>query len=163
MRRYIEYILWFVGLVLAQVLLFNNVQIAGVINPFPYIYMLVALPTKTNRIGLLFTGFFIGLAIDVFSNTWGVHAAATTLAAYLRPYLFTLVATQEDREKTLPRYNTMHKAYIKYAVLMVLVHHLALFSLEAFSFSLFWLVLLKTIVSSAITLLLIFVLERIRR
>lgn len=162
MRNSVEFILWFIGLVFAQVLLFNNIQIAGLINPFPYIYIILALPTKINRMALLFIGFLTGFTIDVFSNTWGIHAAATTLVAYLRPYLFGLVTTQEDREKIFPLYSNMGSAYIKYAVLVVFIHHCALFCLEAFSLYLFWMVMAKAIVSSVVTLALIFVLERIR-
>ena len=55
MKNVIEFLLWFVGLVLLQVLLLNNIKIAGVINPFLYVYLIIALPIHTNRISLIFT------------------------------------------------------------------------------------------------------------
>lgn len=163
MKYTIEFLFWFVGLVLFQVLLLNHIQIAGVINPFLYIYFIIALPIHTNRISLIFTGFFIGLVIDAFSNTWGIHAMGTTLIAFLRPYIFRIVATQEELDKVMPRFRTMGINYIKYVIFMVFIHHLTLFSLEAFSFKYFGIVLLKTLVSSLITIVLIFTLEKVRK
>lgn len=163
MKNIIDSLFWFVGLVLFQVLLFNNIEIAGVINPFLYIYFLIALPIHTNRISLVFIGFALGLVIDTFSNTWGIHAMATTLIAFLRPYIFRIVSTQEELDKVMPRFKTMGVNYVKYIVLMTFIHHLTLFTLEAFAFLYFWIILLKAVVSSLITIVLIFILERLRK
>lgn len=163
MKNAIEFLSWFIGLVLLQVLLFNNIEIAGVINPFLYVYLIITLPIHTNRISLIFIGFSLGLVIDAFSNTWGIHAMATTLIAFLRPYIFSIVSTQEELDKVMPRFRTMGGNYVKYIVLMVFIHHLSLFLLEAFSFQYFGIVLLKTLVSSLITILLVFVLEKVRK
>ncbi len=162
MKYTVEFLFWFVGLVLFQILLLNHIQIAGVINPFLYIYFIIALPIHTNRISLIFTGFFLGLVVDAFSNTWGIHAMGTTLIAFLRPYIYRVVATQEELDKVMPRFRTMGVNYVKYILLMVFIHHLSLFSLEAFSFEYFGIVVLKTLVSSALTILLIFTLEKLR-
>lgn len=163
MKNIIEFVLWFLGLVLLQVLLFNNIEIAGMINPFLYIYFIIALPIHINRISLMIIGFVLGLVIDVFSNTWGIHAMATTMIAFLRPYIFRLVSTQEELDRVMPRFRTMGANYIKYIVLMTFVHHFMLFTLEAFSFSYIWILLLKVLVSSVITILVIFVLEKVRK
>ena len=108
-------------------------------------------------------GFVLGLVIDVFSNTWGIHAMATTLIAFLRPYIFSLVLTQEELDRVMPRFRAMGANYLKYIVLMVFIHHLLLFSLEAFTFKYYWIVLLKTLVSALITILLILTLEKVRK
>ena len=163
MKNVIEFLSWLVGLILLQVLLLNNIQLAGVINPFLYIYFIVALPIHINRLSLLFTGFFLGLIIDMFSNTWGIHTMATTLIAFLRPYIFRVVSTQEEMDKIMPRFRTMGANYLKYIVLMTFVHHLMLFTLEAFSFQYFWIVLSKTLVSVVITIVLMLTLEKIRK
>lgn len=163
MKNVVEFLSWFIGLVLLQVLLLNNIEIASIINPFLYIYFIIALPIHTNRISLIFTGFFLGLVIDAFSNTWGIHAMATTLVAFLRPYIFSIVSTQEELDKVMPRFRTMGVNYVKYIVLMVFIHHLSLFTLEAFSFQNFGVVVFKTLVSLVITILLIFTLEKVRK
>lgn len=163
MKYTLEFLFWFVGLVLFQVLLLNHIQIAGVINPFLYIYFILALPIHTNRMSLIFTGFLLGLVIDMFSNTWGIHAMATTFIAFLRPYMFRIVATQEELDKVMPRFRTMGVNYVKYILLMVFIHHLLLFTLEAFTFKYFWVIILKALISALITILLIFTLEKVRK
>ena len=99
----------------------------------------------------------------MFSNTWGIHAMATTFIAFLRPYIFRIVATQEELDKVMPRLKTMGANYVKYIVLMVFIHHLLLFTLEAFTFKYFWVIILKALVSALITILLIFTLEKVRK
>lgn len=163
MKNVLEFLSWFVGLVLLQVLLFNNIQIAGVINPFLYIYLIIALPIHINRMSLIFIGFALGLVVDVFSNTWGIHAMATTMIAFLRPYILGLVSTQEEMDRVMPRFRTMGINYLKYVVLMVFIHHLMLFALEAFSFAYFWIVLMKSVVSTLITIVLVLMFEKIRK
>lgn len=163
MKNVVEFLLWFLGLVLFQVLLFNNIQVAGVINPFLYVYFIIALPIHINRISLVGIGFVMGIVIDMFSNTWGIHAMATTFVAYLRPYILRLISTQEEQDRIMPRFRTMGGNYLKYIVLIVFIHHLSLFLLEAFSFKYFWLVLLKSLVSTLITIILVLTLEKIRK
>jgi rod shape-determining protein MreD len=163
MKNAIEFLTWFVGLVLLQVLLLNNLQIVGYVNPFLYIYIIVALPIQTNRVALLFVGFLLGLVLDMFANTWGIHTIATTLISFLRPYVLRLVSTQEELDRIMPRFRTMGGNYLKYVFLIVLIHHLLLFVLEAFSFRYFWIVLVKTFVSSVITVLLMLVIEKLRK
>lgn len=163
MKNIVEFLSWFIGLIFFQVLLFNNIQIAGVINPFLYIYLIIALPIHINRVSLIFTGFLLGFVIDIFSNTWGIHAMATTLIAFLRPYVLRLISTQEEQDRIMPRFRTMGANYLKYIILLIFIHHLVLFILEAFSFKYFGLVLLKCLVSSLITIVLTLVLEKIRK
>lgn len=163
MKNVVEFLSWFIGLVLLQVLLLNNIEIASIINPFLYIYFIIALPIQINRILLLVIGFILGLLIDVFANTWGIHAMATTFIAYLRPYILSFASTQEELDRVIPRFKVMRFNYIKYIVLLVFIHHLLLFLLEAFSFSYFWIILSKAFISSLITIVLIITLEKIRK
>ena len=108
--------------------------------------------------------FFAGLIIDVFSNTWGMHAAATTLVAFIRPYLLKLIISQEEIEKQILALNSIRLAsYLKYAVSIVFIHHLSLFFLEAFSFANFGFTILKALCSSIVTLILIFFIEKVRK
>lgn len=88
--NYIHRIGWFVGLILLQVLILNNVHIAGVATPFLYVYFILKFNSGTSRNELMLWGFCIGLAIDIFSNTPGMNAAATVLLAFLRPLFLRL-------------------------------------------------------------------------
>ena len=78
----------FILLCSLQILVFNNIQLGGYLNPFPYVYLLLILPISIGRVSLLFVSFSLGLVIDVFSNTGGIHAAASTVIGVLSPSIF---------------------------------------------------------------------------
>lgn len=80
--NYLHKIGWFIGLVLLQVLILNNVHIAGYATPFLYIYLILKFESDVPRNALMLWAFFLGLAVDVFSDTPGMNAAATVLLAF---------------------------------------------------------------------------------
>jgi len=156
MLTVIQNIVSFVILVLAQVLVLNNIQFLGFINPYIYILFLISLPVRLPRWATLLLGFAIGLLIDAFSNTFGMHAFASVLIAYTRSFIIQLFTSIDEGNNPTPSFHSFGVgAYIKYVFVMVFLHHSALFFLEAFSFSHFWLVLFKTILSSIISILII--------
>jgi rod shape-determining protein MreD len=157
----LKYTWQFILLCLFQVLIFNNLNLGGFLNPFPYIYLILILPISIGRIPLLFIGFLLGFIIDVFANTGGIHAAATTLIAFYRPLYLKAQSPREGYESTaLPHLKTFGYAwFIPYAVLIVVLHHTALFYLEIFRFVEFFHTLLKVILSSALTLFFIILAE----
>ena len=162
MKNTLQFILLTLTIIFVQVLIINNIELTGYINPFVYIYSLLIIPFKVNRIATLFIGFTIGITIDAFCGTWGMHAAATTLTAFVRPYIFNIFASQEDKDKQSISYNIMPSTFMVYSSIAVAIHHLALFLLEAFTFNHLWHTLLKTLFSSLIAIALIYCFERIR-
>lgn len=159
MKQYLQFTLITLGVILLQVMIINHIEISGLINPFVYIYPLLLIPNKTNRIAVLFVGFVIGLVLDAFSNTWGMHMAATTLTAFVRPYIFNLCASQEDKDKPSISYSIMPSTFVIYSSILITIHHLVLFGLEAFTFNHFWFTLLKAVVSSAMAIALTLIFE----
>lgn len=157
MSTVITQILHFIVLVLLQVLLLNNIQFLGAVNPYIYILFIFSLPLKTQKWLSLVLAFVLGLVIDTFSNTMGLHAFATVLIAFLRePVIKLFVSSPDDLNNTTPSINTFGiGAYTKYVFLLVLFHHTVLFLLEAFSFSFIVLVLVKIAISSLVTSLII--------
>ncbi|MFM1875221.1 MAG: rod shape-determining protein MreD [Bacteroidota bacterium] len=158
---WLKYLWQFVLLCLLQVLIFNNLNLGGYINPFPYIYFILMLPISTGRVPLLFLGFLIGLMVDVFSNTGGIHAAASTLMAFYRPLYLKAQSPREGYEvSAMPHIKHFGMAwYLPYAILLVTMHHTALFFLEAFRFSDFFHTLLKAVLSTALTMVIIVFIE----
>src|SRR5436189_5666322 len=75
----------FILLISAQILIFNNIDFFGYINPFPYVLFIILYPVNGNKSGLLFSSFLLGLLMDMFCNSGGVHAAPSITLAYLRP------------------------------------------------------------------------------
>jgi rod shape-determining protein MreD len=152
----LQNILRFIILVLAQVLVLNNIQFLGYINPYLYILFILALPVQMPRWMTLLLAFVLGLTIDIFSNTGGMHASATVLVAFSRNGIIKLFTSIDEGNNPTPSFYTFGvSAYVKYVVFAVLIHHTTLFFLEAFSFTHFWIMLAKIILSSAVTILMI--------
>jgi len=152
----VQNIISFILLVLVQVLALNNIQFLGYINPYIYILFILSLPVRLPQWVTLLLGFVLGITIDAFSNTMGTHAFATVLIAFLRNGIIKLFTSIEEGNNPVPSFYTFGvEAYVKYVILMTLVHHTTLFFLEAFSFSLFWVVFFKVILSSIVTILII--------
>ena len=102
MIHYIHRMGWFVGLVLLQVLILNNVHIAGYATPFLYVYFILKFASGTSRNELMLWAFFLGLTIDIFSNTPGMNAAATVFLAFVRPTFLRLFTPVSYTHLTLP-------------------------------------------------------------
>ena len=163
MPTVLQNIFRFVLLVLFQVLVLNNIQFLGYINPYLYILFILTLPVQLPRWFLLILAFILGLTIDAFSNTIGMHAFATVFVAFFREGIIKLFTNIEEGNNPTPSFHTFGvSAYIKYVVLMVIIHHTTLFILEAFSFSNFWIMLAKIILSSFVTILLILGIQSIK-
>jgi len=146
----------FIVLVLLQVLVLNNIQFLGYINPYLYILFILALPVQMPRWATLVLAFALGLTIDIFSNTGGMHASAAVLIAFSRNGIIKLFTSIDEGNNPTPSFYTFGvSAYIKYVVVLVVMHHATLFFLEAFSFTHFWIMLAKIILSSIVTILII--------
>jgi len=143
----------FVVLILFQVLVMDNVLISGYMIPYIYVLFILLMPFETPRWLQLLAGFALGLAMDLFSGTLGMHTAASVLAAFVRPYLLDLLSPREGYEpETFPRIHFYGFLwFLKYAVLIVVIHHLALFYLEVFQLKHFLSTLLRVLLSSILT------------
>ena len=153
----------FAILVLFQVLVLNNIQFLGYINPYLYILFILTLPVQMPRWFVLLLAFALGLTIDAFSNTMGMHAFATVLVAFLRNGIIKLFTAIEEGNNPIPSFHTFGVgAYIKYMVTIVIIHHTTLFLLESFTFAHFWILSAKIILSSLVTILLILGIQSIK-
>ncbi|MBK5203252.1 MAG: rod shape-determining protein MreD [Prolixibacteraceae bacterium] len=159
MKIFIKYLFIWITVVLCQVLICNNIQLFGYINPYIYIIFILLLPLKTSKYLVLLLGFLLGLSIDIFSNTPGIHASATTFMAFLRPYIINILFNRESIDKKhLPSISSMGLSwFIKYTVIMVLVHHLFLFYIEAFSFTNFFFTLTRCLSSAVFSIILLII------
>ena len=143
----------FVVLILFQVLVMDNVMINGYMIPYTYILFILLMPFETPRWIQLLSGFALGLVMDLFSGTPGMHTAASVLIAFVRPYLLDLLASHDGYEpETFPRVHYYGLLwFLKYAALIVVIHHLALFYLEVFQLKHFFSTLLRVILSSILS------------
>lgn len=147
-------------LVFLQVLMLNRINLFGYVTPILYIMMILKLDSGMSRGSILLWGFFIGLSVDIFSNTLGMHAAAATLLAMLQPALIKLFITVDRRDIVKPSLLTMSKGqFFGYILLASFIHHSIYFLLRTFSLDDWAILIAKVVFSSLLTTLLIFVLE----
>ena len=153
----LKYSLVFIVAVLLQVLVLNHILIFKMISPFFYLIFLLLLPYDTPRAMLIFLGFLLGLSIDAFTNTLGVHTAVCVLIGFVRPGILNKISTRETRESvSAPRISTMSlNWFIGYVSIFVAIHHLLLFMLEAFTFQGFFFTLARAILSGVLSVSLI--------
>ncbi|WP_435137088.1 rod shape-determining protein MreD [Formosa sp. A9] len=144
----------FVILVLVQVVVLNHINFLGYINPYLYILFIVLYPIKNNRLLFLLFSFLLGLTIDMFSDSGGVHAAACVSITYLRPLILKWSFGSAYEHNSI-KFNTIEfGTKLLYISILTLIHHCILFLLEVFNFSEIILTLQKTLFSSIFTILL---------
>ena len=151
-----KYAVMFISLVLIQVLIFNQVQFSGFFNPYIYVLFIILLPLSTPRYAILILAFLLGFVIDIFSNSLGVHSAATVFAAYVRPLVIRLISNREDDKSDYPGLNQNKLSwFISYVFMIVFLHHTMLFFLEVYTFANFFNTLYRVILSSLFSIIVI--------
>lgn len=161
----IRYSLVFVLLVLLQVLLFNNIQFSGYVNPYVYLMFILILPVEIPAWLLLILSFFTGMIIDFYTGSPGMHSSATVLAGFVRPFILRSNSPRDGYEPgAQPSMATYgFRWFLVYTVFMVIVHHTTLFYLEVFRLADFFRTLLRVVMSSAFSATFILVLEYYRK
>ncbi len=126
-------LLYVVIFVLLQVLFLNNIHFFQVATPFLYLFVILKLPLGESRLTILLFSFFTGLFIDLFANTAGMHAFATTFAGFCREPLIQLCRNKDDLPNgLLPSAKVFGASgYFRYAASMVLIHHTMVFGIES--------------------------------
>ena len=130
------------------------------IVPYFYFILILWLPFRITRINLLFLGFTIGMVVDWFFKTPGLHAAASLLIAYFRPYVVNLLLPKEATEwgNEEPNSKTMGSVpYVIYIIILTLLHHSYLIFLEWLQFGSFLFFIGKLLATGMVSLLLIMI------
>lgn len=161
----LRFSLIFILLVLLQVLLFNNIQFSGYVNPYVYIMFILLLPIEIPSWLLLPLSFATGLIIDFFSGSSGMHASATVLAGFVRPYILRIVSPPDGYESGSDPSMLIYgfRWFFSYTLLIVLIHHTALFYLEVFRFADFFRTMLRVLLSTLFSMTFILLIEFYRR
>ncbi len=143
----------FFVVIIFQVMVMDNVMINGYMVPYVYLLFILLMPFETPRWMQLLSGFALGMGIDLFENTPGMHTAATVLVAFIRPYLLDLLAPRDGYEpETFPRIHYYGFVwFLKYTFIIVVIHHFMLFYLEVFQLKDFFSTLLRVILSSILS------------
>ncbi len=155
----IKNIIGFIVLIIVQVLVLNNMNLGGYLNPYIYVLFLLLLPANINRSLLLIIAFITGLTIDYFANTLGLHAAASVFLAFLRPGMINLFFRNHEftsGEEPGPA-SIGFVGFFRYTLVLVFMHQLVLFFLEVLSFNHFSQTLYRVLLSTILTTFIILI------
>ena len=157
----VRHILWFLVLVTSQVLVFNNIGFLGLINPFPYIYLLLIMPDTFKGFGAMSMGFLIGLTVDMFMDTGGMHASACTMLVFVRPFILQNIASIDGYgEAMIPSAKQQGFSwFVSYAAILAGLHHLWLFYFEIFRTDEFFQTFFRAAGSWFFTLIIVIVIQ----
>jgi len=147
--------LLFIGLILLQIIVLNNINFLGYINPYFYIFFIFLYPIKKDDASILLLSFFLGLSIDIFSDSGGINAAATLFIAFIRiPILKSVIGKREIDYGTLTIFKLPFPKMFLYVVILTFLHHFIVFGMEYFKWSKFGIILLNTVLTSIFTIIL---------
>ncbi|MFP2997413.1 rod shape-determining protein MreD [Spongiivirga sp. MCCC 1A20706] len=144
----------FILLALAQVLVFNNIDFAGYIDPYIYVIFILLYPINSNQTLFIFVSFLLGLTVDMFLNSGGINAAACLFIAYIRPIVLKLSFGTSYEYHAIKIESTFFSERFKYFLIMIGIHHFTLFAFEIFNIAQILSILKKTLFSGIFTLLL---------
>ena len=157
LNEIIRNIIRFIVLIAVQVLIIKNIELGRFITPFIYVLFIIVLPFETPKWLLLLSAFALGITIDMFYDTAGMHAAACVFMAYIRPSVLKLFSPRDGYEfGTQPTIQYLGVPwFLSYSAILIVAHHLVLFYIEIFRFSEFFSTLFRVIMSSIFTILLV--------
>jgi len=144
-------------LIFVQVLVLNNIQFSGYINPYLYVLFILMLPFNTPNWLVLFLSFLLGIFVDAFSNSFGMHTAAATFIGFCRPYILQVMRPRDgydNNDKPTIRDMGMNW-YLTYSGILVALHHFVYFYIEVFRFNEIFAIFSRIFLSSVFTMLLL--------
>jgi len=154
-------IIRFIFIMFIQIFVLNKIPpLHQFIVPYFYFVFILWLPFKMGRSALLLISFSVGMVVDMFFKTPGLHAAACVLIAFVRPFLINLLLPKEatDWGNEEPSKKTMGAVpYATYLIILTLLHHFYLILLEWMQFGSFLYFIGKLVATTLISLFLIMI------
>lgn len=153
----LRYVLLFIVMLLAQVLICNNILLFGVGIPFIYIFFIIVLPLNVSLNLLMTISFFMGFMVDLFSDTLGLNCLACLILAVTKKPIFYAYMPNEDKFlNASPSILSMGwDNYLKFILTLTGIFCILIFGIELFSFASFWRIILMTLTSTFFTMLLL--------
>lgn len=161
LREIVNTVFLFLLYLVLQILIVRNVVLFDYAFCLVYVACILLLPYQINMTLLLLISFTTGVIVDTFYNTLGIHAAATLLMGYCRPFIIRLQIDQPGQESriSLSLQELGIGTFFRYIITMALIHHTALFFIEAGSFSLIIPTLIRIAASTLFTSLCILLIQ----
>lgn len=156
-------IIRFLVLILLQVAVFKNIGYYNIAALFPYILIILLLPTGISNFVLFLLAFLTGITVDAFYDSIGVHAAACVALAWFRIFFHKITLEMDEQASfQTPSWGNMgFKWFSTYLFLGTFIHHFVLFLTEVFSFQNILYTLASILFSSLFTVVVILIISLI--
>lgn len=158
---WLSLILRFVLVVLVQLAILNHLHLSLYIHPVFYLFFVIKMPLSLPKWVQLLMGFSLGLTLDIFEGSPGIHSAAAVFIAFVRPYLASFLSPGRDMgpapEPSVNQFGMQW--FATFSFVLLLLHHFSLYFLEEFSFAGFFSSILRMILSTLFSLLLVLLTE----
>lgn len=137
MQKYISYTLAFISLVILQIFLIDNISLGLYFHPLIYVAFVIMLPLDMKHIWVMLLSAAMGFVIDMLTGMGGLNVIAATAVGFMRPVLLNAaIGHNTSADDTMPALHRMQpKSLLWYIILMIVVHSLIYFFLEAMSLS----------------------------
>lgn len=163
MNSFVKNIIRFSLFILVQVFVLDKIHLHQMVTPYLYFLFIIWLPFRMGRTQQMLLAFLLGFAMDSFRHHPGFHTAACVMIAYIRPFLVNLLIPQEGADSNYeePSFKSLGGIlpYMIFIGVLTFIHHGWLFLLEAWQFGNIWYFLIKTILSTLLSLFLIVIAE----
>lgn len=163
MSTLVKNIIRFAFFILVQVFVLDKIHLHQMVTPYIYFLFIIWMPFRMSRVGQMIIAFALGFTLDSFRHHPGFHAAACVMIAYIRPWLVSILIPQEGSDVSYdePSIKSLGGVlpYFIFCGVLTFIHHAWLFLLEAWQFSNIWYFLVKTLLSTVVSLLLIMITE----
>ncbi|GAB3268311.1 rod shape-determining protein MreD [Larkinella harenae] len=153
LREILNVVFLFLLYLSLQILIVRNLVLFDVAFCFVYVACILLLPTEMSLSATLLTAFGVGIVVDTFYNTLGMHAAATVMMAYVRPVVVRVQAAQRgfDSRTAFSIREMGSRNFFYYVLVLTFIHHFALFLIEANNILLFLPAMVKILASTLFT------------
>ena len=150
----IKHIIRAVLILLVQVLVLKRIGLGNSWiwlhgNIFIYPIIVLLLPFRLSRHYVIVLGFLLGLLIDMFYDTIGVHAFALTATAYARGLLLSYLEPRGGYQLSMSptQYSMGLNWLMTYTSLSIVIHTFLFFTAEIFTFVYIGQILLNSLVT----------------
>ena len=159
MAKSLKYFLLAIILMFVQIMILDKLYLLKLPNVYIYILIILLLPYKFNRILLLFLSFGLGLTLDMFNSTPGLHAIAATFVAFIRTPLLNSISNFEEYDNNVMLSHHKYKWtwFFKYYGIIIITHNTIILLLQYLTFINFYEILIRILISSTITFGFIFI------
>ena len=150
----INNIIRFIGLFLLQIVVLNNINFWGYINPYLYILFVALYPILSNINYFLIISFIFGMLLDIAMDSGGIHSSCCVIIAFSRPLFLRFCFGHNYTYQITSIESTDIIKRIIYCILILIIQHLFMFSFEFFSIYKIDLILSNTLYSGIFSILL---------